>query len=220
MQARVRLKYGERELTEFAAPGIVLRVRNRQDSSGANPLRGVHAWGTKSAVMAQQDLTGEIGRTAVDRTRSGQHGGSIGLVLLIAVALVGAAVALLFIGRSNAEPYILALLAVLAMIGVFLLFALAAGILHASGQEGASPLLKSVVDAAGNGILVTDGAGRVLYANAAYLALIGASASPTIRRSRPSSSRAIPISSPRSGSRCRGRRASPPTSSARSTPRW
>ena len=71
-------------------------------------------------------------------------------------------------GRARAEPYLLALLAVLAMVGVFLLFALAAGILRIAGGEAASPLLKAVVDRAGEGILVTDSGGRVLYANAAY----------------------------------------------------
>jgi hypothetical protein len=40
--------------------------------------------------MAQQQLSGEIGRAAVDRTRSGHHGGSIGMVLLIAIVLVAA----------------------------------------------------------------------------------------------------------------------------------
>ena len=39
--------------------------------------------------MAQQQARTDIGRASVDRTRSGQNGGSIGLVLLIAVVLVG-----------------------------------------------------------------------------------------------------------------------------------
>src|SRR5215510_8012740 len=107
-------------------------------------------------------------------TRLNRGGGSIGLVLLIALLLVGAGTGLLFVGRANAEPYILALLAGLAMAGVFLLFALAAGILRLSGREAASPLLKSVVDGAGEGILVTDAGGRVLYSNAAYRTLVEA----------------------------------------------
>ncbi len=131
--------------------------------------------------MAQQDVTGEIARAALDRTRTGQHGGSIGLVLLIAVVLVGAAIGLILIGRTNAEPYILAFLAVLAMVGVFLLFALAAGILRMAGKDAASPLLKSVVDGAHEGILVTDAGGRVIYANAAYLELIGATVAGDVR---------------------------------------
>ncbi len=124
--------------------------------------------------MTQEQSTAEIGRPAVDRTRSGAQGGSIGLVLLIAVVLVGAAAGLLLVGRTNAEPYILALLSVLAMVGVFLLFALAAGILRAPGKEAASPLIKTIVDRAVDSVLVTDASGRVLYANTAYLDLVDA----------------------------------------------
>jgi two-component system cell cycle sensor histidine kinase/response regulator CckA len=124
--------------------------------------------------MTQQQLTDDHARAPVDRTRAIRGGGSIGLVLLIALLLVGAAAGLLFVGRANAEPYILALLALLAMVGVFLLFALAAGILRTTNGETASPLLKAVVDGANEGILVTDAGGRVIYANAAYLALVEA----------------------------------------------
>ncbi|MEA2904772.1 MAG: two-component system, cell cycle sensor histidine kinase and response regulator CckA [Alphaproteobacteria bacterium] len=131
--------------------------------------------------MAQQHVTSEIARASVDRTRTGQHGGSVGLVLLIAMVLVGAAAGLILIGRTHAEPYILALLAVLAMAGVFLLFALAAGILRMAGQDAASPLLKSVVDGAHEGLLVTDSNGRVVYANAAYLELVGAAGADDVR---------------------------------------
>jgi len=119
--------------------------------------------------------------SAVDRTRTGQHGGSIGLVLLIAVALVGAGVGLMLIGRTNAEPYILALLAALAMVGVFLLFALAAGMLRPSGKDVPSPLVKGMVDSANNAILVTDAAGRVIYANVAYLQLVEATGPDDVR---------------------------------------
>ena len=113
--------------------------------------------------------------------RATQTGGSIGLVLLLALLLVGAGAGLLFIGRANTEPYILVLLAVLATVGVFLLFALAAGLLRAPGRDVASPLLKSVVDTAGDGILVTDANGRAVYANAAYRTLIGEAGSTEVR---------------------------------------
>src|SRR5262245_41818387 len=131
--------------------------------------------------MAQQDVTGDIARAALDRTRTGQHGGSVGLVLLIAIVLVGAAIGLILVGRTNAEPFILVFLAVLAMVGVFVLFALAAGILRMAGHDTASPLLKSVVDGAQEGILVTDAGGRGIYANAAYLDLIGATVAGDVR---------------------------------------
>ncbi|HZD62163.1 MAG TPA: PAS domain-containing protein, partial [Xanthobacteraceae bacterium] len=124
--------------------------------------------------MTQQRSPDDNARAPIDRTRTSRGGGSIGLVLLMALVLIGAAGGLLFIGRARAEPYILALLAVLAMVGVFLAFALAAGILRTSGREAASPLLKAVVDGANEGILVTDASGRVLYANGAYLRLVEA----------------------------------------------
>ena len=114
-------------------------------------------------------------RTGVDRSAGAERGGSIILVLLVAGLLVGAGTGIVVLGRSNTEPYILGFLAVLATIGVFSLFALACGILRLSANEAVSPLIKSVVDGAFDGIVVTDGDGRVVYANAAYLDLIGAS---------------------------------------------
>src|SRR6202044_3206490 len=61
-----------------------------------------------------------------------------------------------------------------AMIGVFSLFAFGAGILRLAPAEGANTLIKSLVDDAFDGILVTERDGRVVYANAAYLDLIDA----------------------------------------------
>src|SRR5258705_5950036 len=114
--------------------------------------------------MAEQHVSGDLGRASmrradprradagnfdrarapVDRSRASQRGGSIGLVLLIAIVLIGAGAGLIAVGRAHAEPYVLALLAVLAMVGVFLMLALAAGVLRAAGKDSASPLLKSV----------------------------------------------------------------------------
>ncbi len=121
--------------------------------------------------------TGADTRPAIDRSAGGGagRGGSVLLVLLVAALLVGAATAIVMQGGSNAEPYILAFLAALATVGVFCLFALACGILRLSAAEPANPLVKAVVDGASDGIVVTDGDGRVVYANAAYLDLIDAS---------------------------------------------
>ncbi len=59
-----------------------------------------------------------------------RRSGSIFLVLLVAGAVVAAAVAFMTLGRSQAQPYILGLLALLAMVGLFTLFAFAAGIVR------------------------------------------------------------------------------------------
>ncbi|MFZ3358910.1 MAG: PAS domain-containing protein, partial [Xanthobacteraceae bacterium] len=111
---------------------------------------------------------------AIDRSPGTGRGGSILMVLVVAVVLVAAATAIVFLGGSNAQPYILAFLATLATVGVFSLFALAAGILRISGGAASQPLVKAIVDGAFDGLVVTDRDGRVVYANAAYLDLIDA----------------------------------------------
>jgi two-component system, cell cycle sensor histidine kinase and response regulator CckA len=120
--------------------------------------------------MTTQGL-GDLPGISVDRS---QRRGSAGMVLLVAVALVAAALMLLLIGRGHAQVYIVALLSVLAMVGVFSLFALATGILRMPGKAEVNPLIKAITDTAQDGLLVTDSAGRVIYANPAYLAMINA----------------------------------------------
>jgi two-component system cell cycle sensor histidine kinase/response regulator CckA len=116
--------------------------------------------------MAVQDVSEP--RRPVDRS---DRGGSIGMVLAVALLLVGSVVAFLFVGRAHAQPYILALLSLLAVIGVFALFAAAAGIVRFSVKDTGDAFIGALVNTAPDGIVVTDQAGRVVYANAAYLAL-------------------------------------------------
>jgi len=120
-------------------------------------------------------------RQAFDRSQSAPQHGSLGMVLLVALALVGAAAGIVYVGRPLAATYILVLLAVLGAIGVFALFALAAGILRFGGKETGNPVLKAVADNAFDGIVVTDQAGRVFYANTAYLDLTGAQGDNDVR---------------------------------------
>src|SRR6266851_3380624 len=119
--------------------------------------------------MATQDLS-ETPKLAERAERAG----SIGMVLLVALGLIGAAVAFLLIGRNNAQPYILAFLSALAVTGVFSLFAGAAGILRLPGKDAGNAFASAAADGAPDAIVVTDAGGRVLYANAAYLTLVGA----------------------------------------------
>ena len=131
----------------------------------------------EAQAPAKAQAPGEAAaRRAVDRSSSNvARGGSIILVVLVAILLVGAATGIVVLGRSHAEPYILGFLAVLAAVGVFSLFALACGILRVTAGSAGPPLLKSVVDNAVDGIVVTGSDGQVLYANAAYLDLTDAS---------------------------------------------
>src|SRR5664280_2238409 len=104
----------------------------------------------------------------------GRRGGSIVLVLLVAGGIVAAAVALMTLGRTQAQPYILGLLALLAMVGLFNLFAFAAGIIRFADRAADDPVMGRIADQAYDGLAVTDSRGHVVYSNAAYLALTGA----------------------------------------------
>src|ERR1017187_9253073 len=128
-----------------------------------------------------QDRSEGPGRRAFDKSQSAPRSGSVGLVLLVALALIAAAAGLIYIDRPYAGTYILALLALLGTIGVFALFAMASGIMQLASRSERNPLLKAVVDSAFDGIVVTDQSGRVFYANATYLDLIGATDSNDVR---------------------------------------
>src|SRR6201988_4503217 len=107
--------------------------------------------------------------------------GSIILVLLVAAGLVGVAVALMTLGRTHAQPYILGLLAVLAMVGLFNLFAFAAGIIRFADRKADDPVTGHIADHAFDGLAVTDARGHVVYFNGAYLALTGATGAQDVR---------------------------------------
>ncbi len=110
-----------------------------------------------------------------------RRGGSIVLVLLVAFGIVAVAVALMTIGRAQAQPYILGLLALLAMVGLFSLFAFAAGILRFADRAADDPVNGRIADLAYDGLAVTDSRGHVVYSNAAYLALTGAASAQDVR---------------------------------------
>jgi two-component system, cell cycle sensor histidine kinase and response regulator CckA len=114
-----------------------------------------------------------LGETAISHEPP-RRGGSILLVLLVAGGLVAVAIALMTIGRAQAQPYILALLALLAMVGLFSLFAFAAGIIRFADRAADDPVVSRIADHAFDGLAVTDPRGHVVYFNAAYLALTGA----------------------------------------------
>src|SRR3978361_1279505 len=102
------------------------------------------------------------------------RGGSIVLVLVVAAGVIAAAVALMTLGRAQAQPYILGLLALLAMAGLFSLFAYAAGIIRFADRSTDDPVLGRIADHAYDGLAVTDARGTVVYSNTAYLTLTGA----------------------------------------------
>lgn len=116
--------------------------------------------------------------------RSGRTG-SVGLVMLLACALVGAGVAISYLQGDAAQPWIMALLALLSVIGVFALFSGALGLVQFAGRGARDDLSRAIASTAEEGILVTDESGRIVFANDAYLALThaeDASAARTVER--------------------------------------
>jgi two-component system cell cycle sensor histidine kinase/response regulator CckA len=103
-----------------------------------------------------------------------RRGGSVPLVLAVAAAVVAAAVGFMWLGRVQAQPYILGLLALLAMVGLFALFAFAAGMVRFADRSADDPVTRSIGDSSPEGIAVVDPRGRVVYSNRAYQALTGA----------------------------------------------
>ena len=120
--------------------------------------------------MTDIDAPMRYAEPATDRT---ERDGSVGLVVLLALALAIAAVGLAIVSREMAEPFVLAILAGLAVIGVFCLFAGAVGILHFGPRQARNDVTKAFVDNLTQGALIADSVGRVLYANEAYRDLLG-----------------------------------------------
>src|SRR4030042_348865 len=120
--------------------------------------------------MTDIDAPMRYASPAADRT---ERNGNVGLVVILALALGIAAVVLAMVSREMAEPFVLAILAGLAVVGVFCLFAGAVGILHFGGRAARSAVTKAFVDNLPQGALIADGTGRVLYANEAYRDLLG-----------------------------------------------
>ena len=123
----------------------------------------------------------DLSREPVAAHEPSQRSGSIALVLLVAAALVAVAVGLMTLGRAQAQPYILGILAVLAMVGLFNLFAFAAGIIRFADRSLDDPVMGRIADHAFDGLAVTDPRGHVVYSNAAYLTLTGASGPQDVR---------------------------------------
>jgi two-component system, cell cycle sensor histidine kinase and response regulator CckA len=109
-----------------------------------------------------------------------ERDGSVGLVVALALALAVAAVGLAMVSREMAEPFVLAILAGLAVVGVFCLFAGAVGILYFGQRHARNDLTKAFVDNLPQGALIADPGGRVLYANRSYRELLGLDAEATV----------------------------------------
>jgi two-component system, cell cycle sensor histidine kinase and response regulator CckA len=130
------------------------------------PAAGPQNSGPQSPGLPVPAVPAPQGAGSIDRS---EQPGRVGLLLVLAGLLVGAAIGLSFVANEQAQSLIVWLLALLAMAGVFFLFALAIGALQLSGSAARDDITKGIVDASPDGALVGEDGGRLIYANEAYL---------------------------------------------------
>ena len=97
-----------------------------------------------------------------------------GRLIILAFALAGVAVGFALVQRERAEPLMLGLLGVLAVIGVVTLLAAAIGLIRFAGRSQRIDLARDFIDSMSEGVVIADRSNRILYANRTYADLIGA----------------------------------------------
>ncbi|MGI9387052.1 MAG: PAS domain-containing sensor histidine kinase, partial [Methyloligellaceae bacterium] len=99
--------------------------------------------------------------------------GGMGLVILAAILMAIGAVSLAVLSSDTAKPFFLTVLAGLAVIGVFTLFAGALGLVHIGHRSERSDAKASYADYISDGLLLTGANGKIVYANDAYYQAFG-----------------------------------------------
>jgi two-component system cell cycle sensor histidine kinase/response regulator CckA len=122
----------------------------------------------KDQGIRHNRMSDQVTSAAFHRT---ERSGSPALVLIFAALLVAAAVAFSILPRSQAGTLIIGLLAVLAIVGIFALFAYAVGIFQFAGRAVKNDMTRLICDSGPEGLLVTDISGKFVYANETYLKL-------------------------------------------------
>lgn len=102
--------------------------------------------------------------------------GSAGLwrVLVLGIFLVGLAVVFSVFGSQISPDLVMTFVGVLAVVGVFCLFALAAGLFRFANGEERRTISNAVVDSLPFGAVVADSDGKIAYVNAHYGSFSGA----------------------------------------------
>ncbi len=101
--------------------------------------------------------------------------GAVLRLMVLGMVLVGAAVIFAYYKERLGEPFLLGMLGILAMIGVFYLFASVMGFVQVTPRSVGDALSKAYVDSMAQGLVVSDSTGHIVYANKSYGDLTGAS---------------------------------------------
>ncbi|KKX33863.1 PAS domain-containing sensor histidine kinase [Rhizobium sp. LC145] len=104
----------------------------------------------------------------------GARGGTIIRILLLALVLIGVAVAFVFFQHALDNEVMLGILGILAMVGIFFVVSSLIGLVEVMPQSRSEELARGFLANHPDGILITDPKGHILYANAAYGRMTGA----------------------------------------------
>jgi two-component system cell cycle sensor histidine kinase/response regulator CckA len=104
----------------------------------------------------------------------GARGGTIIRIVLLALVLCGVAAAFVLFQDALNNEVVLGVLGVLAMVGIFFLVSSIIGLVEVMPQSRSDDLARSFLASHPDGIIITDPKGRILYANAAYGRMTGA----------------------------------------------
>ncbi|MGE0856517.1 MAG: ATP-binding protein, partial [Hyphomicrobiaceae bacterium] len=127
------------------------------------------------ASLLMSDTRARSQRIAADDPLAALRGGG-GYATILSVLVAAGAVVMSLIASDYPNPLLVALLATLAMLGVFLLFGMAAGHIRMGDRLPEADLVKLLVDTDDIGVLVTrQRGGDPIYANAAVSRLVGRS---------------------------------------------
>ncbi len=96
-----------------------------------------------------------------------------GLLPMIIIAAAGGAVLFGLLASGSGEPLLLTVIALLAMFGAFMLFAIAAGHLRFGARVVPGDLLKASLDSDDEPQIIAEDDGTILYANAAVDKVLG-----------------------------------------------
>ncbi len=115
-------------------------------------------------------MTENTASSVYDRT---ERPGNVRLVLALAAALVGV-LAVAHFAPTAGPRFTMMALAVFAALGVLSVFAYAVGLLQISSRAARNDVTKLISDTSSEGLLVTLGDLKIVYANEAYMELCGA----------------------------------------------
>lgn len=102
--------------------------------------------------------------------RPSSSGATLRVIILLLV-VIGVALTFSILGTSASSDMILLFLGILAVFGMFSLFALASGLFRFVGGKEKRTLSRAVIDSLPYGAVVADREGKIFYANAHYAEL-------------------------------------------------